>query len=387
MSQTGRGLPGRARAWAAALAILAFAAVSGGFAAGASAVPGNFWGVAPQATPTAEQFQRLKRGGVDSVRIPVEWGAVQANQGTGFNWNGTDALVSGAAAAGIEVFPFVTGAPTWAVKSAVVNKGAHAMAPLNLPVKTAAQKTGWKTFLTEAVRRYGPNGAFWAANPAIPYRPVRIWQIWNEPNFKYFVARPNPAEYGKLVKLSTPVIRGIDPGAKIVLAGLFAAPKEANYKVKPPQAYFATDFIEQLYKKTPGIKSMFNGVALHPYTYDYRDITGHVEELRDVLKAVHDPGKGLWITELGWSAGFPNASNGRNGFEKGPSGQAAQLKGAFRLLETHQRNWKLKQVFWFSVDDKPGACNFCGGSGLFGPGFVARPSWKAYVKFAGGVAG
>jgi hypothetical protein len=387
VSQTGRGLPGRARAWAAALAILAFAAVSGGFAAGASAVPGNFWGVAPQATPTAEQFQRLKRGGVDSVRIPIEWGAVQANPGPTFNWNGTDALVGGAAAAGIEVFPFVTGAPSWAVKSAVVNGGAHARAPLNLPVKTAVQKTGWTTFLKEAVGRYGPNGGFWAANPAIPYRPIRIWQLWNEPNFKYFVARPNPAEYGKLVKLSTPVIRGIDPGAKIVLGGLFAAPKEANYKVKPPQAYFATDFIEQLYKKTPGIKSMFNGVALHPYTYDYQDIAAHVEALRDVLRAAHDGGKGLWITELGWSAGRPNSGNGFNGFEKGPSGQAAQLKGAFRLLEAHQKKWNLKQVFWFSVDDKPGACNFCGGSGLFGPGFVARPSWKAYVKFAGGVAG
>jgi hypothetical protein len=385
--QKGRGLQGRARAWTAALAILAFAAVSGGFAADAGAVPGNFWGVAPQATPSAEQFQRLKRGGVDSVRIPVEWGAVQANAGGGFDWNGTDAMVGGAAMAGIEVFPFVTGAPNWAVSSAVVNRAAHAMAPLNLPVRTTVQKTGWTTFLTEAVRRYGPNGAFWAANPAIPYRPVRVWQLWNEPNFKYFVARPNPAEYGKLVKLSTPVIRGIDPGAKIVLAGLFAAPKEANYRAKPPQAYFATDFIEQLYKKTPGIKSMFNGVALHPYTYDYQDIAGHIEELRDVLRAAHDPGKGLWITELGWSAGFPNASNGRNGFEKGPNGQATQLKGSFRMLKANQARWHVKQIFWFSVDDRPGACNFCDGSGLFGPGFVARPSWKAYVKFAGGVAG
>lgn len=387
MLQKGCGLSGRARAWAAALAILAAAAVSGGFAAGAgAAVPGNFWGVAPQATPTAEQFQRLKRGGVDSVRIPVEWGAVQANPG-GFNWNGTDALVGGAAAAGLEVFPFVTGAPSWAVRSKVVNRGAHAMAPLNLPVRTAAQKAGWTTFLTEAVRRYGPNGAFWAANPAIPYRPIGVWQLWNEPNFKYFVARPNPVEYGKLVKLSTPVIRGIDPAAKIVLAGLFATPKEAGYKVRPRQAYTAADFIEQLYKKTPGIKSMFNGLALHPYTYRYQEIADHVEELRTVLRAAHDAGKGLWITELGWSAGRPNASNGFNGFEKGPSGQAAQLKGSFRLFEANQRKWHLKQVFWFSVDDKPGACNFCNGSGLFGPGFVARPSWKAYVKFAGGVAG
>jgi hypothetical protein len=352
-----------------------------------AALPGNFWGVAPQSALNAEQFQRLKRGGVDSVRIPIEWGAVQPDNDGGFNWNGTDAVVGGAAAAGIEVLPFVTGAPSWAVKPAVVNRAAHSVAPLNLPVKTSAQKLGWTNFLTQTVRRYGPGGVFWAANPAIPYRPIRVWQLWNEPNFKYFVARPNPAEYGKLIKLSSPVIKGIDPGAKVILGGLFAAPKEAEYKSKPPQAYFATDFIEQLYKKTPGIKSQFDGVALHPYTYNFQDIAGRVEELRRVLKAAHDPGKGLWITELGWSAGFPNASNGRNGFEKGPQGQAKQLKGAFRLLEANQAKWHIKQVFWFSVDDRPGACNFCDGSGLFGPGFVARPSWKAFVKFAGGVAG
>jgi hypothetical protein len=312
---------------------------------------------------------------------------VQATVDGGFNWNGTDALVAGAAAAGLEVFPFVTGAPSWAVTPAVVNKAAHSMAPLTLPVKTSTQKAGWTNFLTETVRRYGPNGSFWAANPAIPYRPIHVWQLWNEPNFKYFVARPNPAEYGKLVKLSNPVIKGLDPEAKIVLAGLFAAPKEAEYKVKPPQAYFATTFLEQFYKKTPGIKSKFDGVALHPYTYDYQDIAGHVEELRDVLRAAHDPAKSLWITELGWSAGKPKASNGFNGFEKGPAGQAKQLKGAFSLLKANQAKWRLKQVFWFSVDDKPGACNFCDGSGLFGPGFVARPSWSAYVKFAGGTAG
>jgi hypothetical protein len=385
--QTGRGLRGRARAWTVAVAILAAAAVSGGFASSAGAVPGNFWGVAPQATPTAEQFQRLKLGGVDSVRIPIEWGAVQANPEGSFSWNGTDDLVGGAAAAGIEVLPFVTGAPTWAVRPAIVNSAAHSMAPLNLPVKTAIQKSGWTTFLTETVRRYGPNGVFWAANPSVPYRPIRVWQVWNEPNFKYFVARPNPAEYGKLIKLSAPIIKGIDPGAKIILAGLFAAPKEAEYNRKPPEAYFATDFIEQLYKKTPGIKSKFDGVALHPYTYGYQEITAHVEELRGVLKAAHDPGVGLWITELGWSAKRPTGSSGAAGFEKGPSGQAAQLKGAFSLLKANQAKWHLKQVFWFSVDDRPGACNFCDGSGLFAPGFIARPSWKAYVKFAGGTAG
>jgi hypothetical protein len=46
--------------------------------------------------------------------------------------------------------------------------------------------------------------------------------------------------------------------------------------------------------------------------------------------------------------------------------------------------WKLQRVYWFSVDDDPGACNFCDGSGLFGKGFIPKKSWFAYVKFAGG---
>ena len=105
---------------------------------------------------------------------------------------------------------------------------------------------GWFNFLRLAVQRYGPNGTFWAANPTIPPRPIRVWQIWNEPNFKYFVTHPNPGQYGKLVKISSGAIRSIDPGAKIVLGGLFARPREAVWKVKPPQAFFAADFLYSL---------------------------------------------------------------------------------------------------------------------------------------------
>ncbi len=98
---------------------------------------------------------------------------MQADRGAQFNWNGTDELVGGAATAGIEVLPFLTGAPNWAVKSVVVNGAAHVKAPRNLPVRNGTQKSGWKNFLSEVVHRYGPGGGFWAANPAIPYRPIR----------------------------------------------------------------------------------------------------------------------------------------------------------------------------------------------------------------------
>ena len=334
----------------------------------------------PQAPPNFEQLQRLKRGGVNSIRIPVVWPAVQQVKNGPINWSGVDAQVENASHAGISVLPFLSGVPTWAVPSIRVPGTGGIKAPRNLPASGAAG-AGWSSFVAAAVARYRPGGSFWSEHPTVPPRPIRVWQIWNEENFEYFVARPNPAEYGKLVKLSFSTIKAADPGAKIVLGGLFARPREAEFKRKPPLAYFATDFLDQMYERTPGIKSKFQGVALHPYTSTFRRLTPYIEELRTVLKANHDAGKGLWITELGWSSQPPSF---QNSFAKGRQGQATQLKGAFRLLRANQRKWHLQQIDWFSVDDQLGSCNFCDGSGLFAKDFVPKPAWYAFTNFAGG---
>jgi hypothetical protein len=373
---------GRVRALVLALVVSLFGLAA--FASSAMAVPAGFWGVSPQATPSVEEFQRLRTGGVESVRIPIGWGAVETAPGVA-DFSHVDAFVAGAAQAGLRVLPFIYNAPTWVVSSAAV-PGSHGSvrAPKTLPVRTGAQRTAWANFLTLVVGRYGPGGTFWTANPGLPESPIRTWQIWNEQNFKYFVVRPNPAEYGKLVNVSYTAIKSVDPGAKLILGGMFARPKEAEFKKKPAQAFFATTFLDQMYRSTPGIKSKFSGVALHPYTTDYRQLTPDVEEFRSVLADNHDAGKSLWITEIGWSS-QPRA--GHDGFAKGPKGQVTQLKGAFNLFVRNQVRWHLKQIYWFSVDDQPNICNFCDGTGLFGEGFVPKKSWFAYVKFAGGSPG
>ena len=174
---------GQVHAWLAAIAVsvVGIAAVP----SAAIALPADFWGVSPQNPPSVEQFQRLRAGGVDSVRIPISWGATQPLGGAETNFAGSDHLVAGAVAAGLNVLPFVYDAPAWAVTSARV-PGSTAMAPKTLPVKTAPQRTAWANFLKLVVARYGPGGSFWVANPALPESPIRTWQIWNEPNFFYF---------------------------------------------------------------------------------------------------------------------------------------------------------------------------------------------------------
>lgn len=368
------------RAWTAIGAVAAVMAI---FAAGAQALPAGFWGVVPQSNLSAEQFQRLGNGGVETIRIPIGWGSVQSVEGGPFVWSGFDSQIEEAAKAGIKVLPFLSGAPEWAVPGKVVSgTGGALKAPAHLPVSGAA-RSGWAAFVTAAVARYGPAGSFWSEHPGVPRRPIRAWQIWNEPNFKYFIAKPNPTEYGQLVKNSYTALKAADPGAQVVLAGLFARPKGARTKSGKHKSlnWYASDFLSQMYKTTPGVKTRFNGVALHPYTIFARQLPEVIEEFRNVLAANKDGAKGLWITELGWSSGKASHANE---FAKGPAGQARELKSALTQLRSKQLAWKLKSVFWFSVDDAPGACNFCDGSGLFAKGFVPKQSWFAYVKLTGG---
>jgi hypothetical protein len=371
MHERRSGPPRRARLLLATFAAAALGAMA--FASAASALPANFWGVVPQVPPSVETLQRLKQGGVDSIRVPVSWGSVQPVGSGEWNWSDADALIGAAAAARLNVLPFLSSAPSWAVPTD------HRFGSSKfLPVRNGRQRGGWKRFVTEAVRRYGPNGVFWLENPELPPRPIHTWQVWNEPNFKYFVAQPNPAEYGKLVNLTYAAAKAADPSAKLILGGLFARPIEATFNLRPPQAYFASTFLQQMFSSTPGIKSKFDGIALHPYTGSWKNLPGRIEEVRRVLVANHDAGEPLYITEMGWSSEPPQP---HNSFAKGLNGQARELRGAFRLLSANQRQWRLQGVYWFSINDYAGLCNFCGGSGLF-HGSKPKPAWSAYMHFA-----
>jgi hypothetical protein len=372
----------------ALIAFVGALVVLSAFAASASALSARFWGVVPQSILNQEQFQRLSKGGVKSVRLPLVWAASQPQRGGAYSWTGSDELIERAAKSNIEILPFLLGPPTWAVPEANVPGTGGAKAPAHLPV-TGVAASGWTAYLKAAVARYEPGGTFWTEHPSLREVPINNWQIWNEPNFKYFVAKTNPTEYGKLVKISSAAIKSVDSSAQVILAGLFAKPAGArhlNEKGKVVNAtspnWFAAYYLEQMYKTNPGIKSRFQGVALHPYVARYPQLAPEIEEVRSVLTKAGDGAKALWITELGWSSEAPQGPS--NVFAVGASGQARELKGAFTLLKADAAKFRLQHVYWFSVDDVPETCNFCNGSGLFKKGFIPKKSWTEFTKFAGG---
>jgi len=356
----------------ALVALAALTALAGTPAAAAPPpdVPQVFYGVSPQTKRPQSDYYTMKQGGIDSVRIGVAWNEVERSPGT-YDFSPVDANVEKTAKAGMETFLFIGATPDFYAVNCPA-QGCYT----SLPSQTATQKAAWAAFLRALVQRFGPAGSFWAehgpgsADP-VPYRPVGSYQIWNEANFFYFTDPRSPTLYAELVKVSHDAIKSVDPNAKIVLAGLFAHPKES-----PPTAYQAADFL-RLFYQVPGIQDYFDGVALHPYATDAQKLIPDIAAIRKIMVDNGDAEKGLYLTEMGWGSGTDT------GFEKGPEGQVRELNEAFTLLRDMQRSARIKRVFWYAWDDVSQSCRFCDSVGLFTEGGQPKPAWYEYVKFAG----
>jgi hypothetical protein len=353
----------------AALVVAIPAATSG---APVVRVPAGFYGVAPQTSLTPEDVSYMKAGGMETVRLPMFWSEIQPTAESPYNWTNVDQAIATAASAGLRVLPSVGTTPRWLARK-----------PTTLPVNNAKQRMAWTSFLKAAVLRYGPGGEFWKAQtsgvvyePENRPQPIREWQIWNEPNFFYFAYPVSPNRYAKLVEISSKAIKSVRPGAKVILAGLFAKPNARGVRGMP-----AETFLKRLYKK-PGLKHRFDGVSLHPYAIDTRELEAFVEGFHDVVLENRDR-PGFYVTEMGWGS-EPNFNE--VAFEQGIRGQVRQLRGAYGYLIENHRRLNLKQVHWFSWKDVQGDCNFCDSVGFFreGPGFRPKPSWHAFVAITGG---
>jgi len=347
----------------------------GGSAAPKPHLPRGFFGVAPQTPLTDTDVRYMRAGGIESIRMPIAWSAVQPTRKGGYDWSTIDPTVEVAARGGLEILPFLAGTPAWLGKLT------------KLPVRNARQRAAWTAFVKAAVERYGPGGEFWREHrieginyePAITSpKPMRTWQIWNEANFFYFAYPVSVRNYAQLLKITSQAIKSVQPGAKILLSGLFARPNARGKK-----GMSAAAFLEGLYR-IPGMKSTFDAVALHPYAIDTRELEEMVEEFHEVSRENHDR-PGLYVTEMGWGSqnNFEEVA-----FEQGIRGQVRELRGAYGYLIENQRRLNLKQVYWFSWKDAALLCNFCDSVGFFREGerFKPKPAWHAFVKITGGRA-
>src|SRR3954447_10487121 len=205
-------------------------------------VPQGWLGVVADGPMTAPGFPQpewdlLAGSGAEAVRTAFYWRDIQPAGPAGADFSRTDPVVLAAAQRGLSVLPVVQGTPVWAAQ----NPGDLASPPKD--PKDLAQ------ILTALVTRYGPKGSFWSLHPELPPRPVRDWQIWNEPNLtRYWNVAPWAPPYVTLLKAAHAALKAADPGSRTVLAGL------------PNESWLA---LRELYEQGAG--GAFDVVALHPY--------------------------------------------------------------------------------------------------------------------------
>lgn len=287
-------------------------------------VPQGFLGVAaegPMFSPglaVQREFGLMAKTGVESVEIEFNWAAEQPAEGAPPDFSRTDRLVLAAARRRMGVLAITVFAPSWA-----------AVDPRN---QASPPKEGpYAAYLRAAIGRYGPAGSLWAEHPGVPKIPIREWQVWNEPSHEGFWSiQPFAGRYVKVLRAARRAIRGADPGARVVLAGL---------------VYDSWVQLEQLYRA--GAKGLFDAESLHPYTRRLSDVVEVLRRNRTMLDRHRDTAIPILITELSWPSSVGKADS-RYGYEVTERGQARHLREALPRLAALRTKLRLQRVYWFS---------------------------------------
>ena len=193
----------------------------GATSAGAPApVAPTFYGLNAQALfrlPSSQwdaQLSKLAATGVGTVRFDTGWSAVEPTApsaaGHKYNWAHLDQIVAALAQHHLQGLPIVDYAAPWA-------RAATGGGPTGIP---PADPAVFAEFAQAVAARYGPGGAFWAANPAVPPMPIDQYEIWNEENSEYFFHGVDAGLYAAMYADSRAAIHGVDPAASVIVGGL-----------------------------------------------------------------------------------------------------------------------------------------------------------------------
>jgi hypothetical protein len=304
------------------------------------------------------EWDRLAASGAASVRAPVYWSQAQPLGPERTDVSAPDAVVLAAARRGLDVLPVVLGTPGWA-------GGGGRVTFATPPADTRA----YGAFLETLARRYGPRGRFWREHPGLRPRPIRAWQVWNEPNLEgYWSEQPFARGYVGLLQAARRGLRRADPKARVVAAGL------------PGESWLDLD---RMYRAGGG--GLFDAVAIHPYTARPRDVVRILEYVRRTMARHGDRATPLWVTELSWPA-----STGRTHDHVGNAtddrGQAVRLRAGLRRLAAAARRLKVRRTFWYtwlSDEREPSTFAWSGLRRLRPDGrVVSTPALRAFRRLA-----
>lgn len=137
-----------------------------------------------------------------------------------YDWSYDDLIVSEMASARLRWEPTLAFAPRWAEVrgSNVLHLKSGRRAIAHLPPASNATFAGYATAF---MKRYGPHGAFWKANPDLPYVPVTTVEVWNEPdNLFDWGQHINLSDYARMYETVRIAVHRVYRRARVETGGL-----------------------------------------------------------------------------------------------------------------------------------------------------------------------
>jgi hypothetical protein len=343
-------------------------------------VPNGFVGMdidGPLFDPTSpldfgNQMTSMVSDGVQTVRVAFNWAAAQPFASAGdvpadrqgefvpgpdgrpISYDVTDQVVGNAAAHGLTVLPTLLYAPVWDAKSN----------PYGIPIPDQVQP--YVAFAAAMVQRYGPKGTFWSENPQIPKLPVRMWQIWNEPNIPAYWPQPFAKSYVGLLHAAHDAIKQADPMAKIVLGAM---------------TNFAWRALGEVYRIS-GARKLFDIVAVNGFTATPKDVILYWQFTRRAMAHFKDGHKPLLATEISWPSA-QGQSTQKQDFATTEKRQAQNVAGILPLIAKYRTRLRLTGFYyytWIDAEHRGGPVfSFAGLQRLTSGGQVrVKPALKAF---------
>ncbi|MCV7255509.1 cellulase family glycosylhydrolase [Mycobacterium hackensackense] len=226
-----------------------------------------------------KQLDMMQSIGIQNVRIGVSWATLQPRQGGGYNWGLTnyDYIVDQALKRGMGVLAVLHETPTWAGD--------------RLGSGMPTDVTTFGNFTAEVAAHFEGR--------------VADYEVWNEPNAKFFLDPVSPANYTSLLKEAYTRIKGVDQNITVIGGVLgfgftLTSPDGTTRTMNP------VDFLDGMY--AAGAHGYFDALSFHPYKPDikFSDQEGNaltplaqLEKMRQLMEQYGDGALKIWATEYG----------------------------------------------------------------------------------------
>lgn len=217
-----------------------------------------------EAPASDERYQKALELGAGWNRWPLYWDRVESKKGE-FDWAAVDTVTTGDLEHGLSINAILLGRP------AFYQDGVR-IAGLQLPIfadgsdypepdKAINPDNPWANFVYQSVTRYKPGGTLAQENDWPEEWGIRVWEIWNEPDYKPFW-EASILDYARLLKTAYLVIKMVDPEAKVMFAGLLYGDRD-NWLARVLAIYEDDPYHEQN-------NWYMDLVAVHNYSYPWR---------------------------------------------------------------------------------------------------------------------